>query len=101
MNNIRVLRTNLGMKQSELAKHLQISQSTLSNWERGDFEPDQKSLIKLSDFFNVATDYLIGRNTPPKSHNGAFDGLDDDDMDMLKQMAQHLREKKEKKDEMG
>jgi len=98
LNTIRALRKNLGMKQSELAKHLNVSQSTLSNWERGDFEPDQKSLIKLSDFFSVTTDYLIGRKSPttsPKSHDAVFDGLDDSDMDMLRQFAERLREKKE------
>ena len=32
-------------------------------------------------------------------HDGAFDGLDEDDMEMLKQMAEHLRAKKRTKDD--
>jgi len=58
------------MKQAELAADLKISQSTLSYWERGDFEPDNKSLIKLADYFNVTIDYLLGRTnnpTPPSA----------------------------------
>ncbi|MCL2821499.1 MAG: helix-turn-helix domain-containing protein [Oscillospiraceae bacterium] len=48
------------LTQKELAKHLQIADSTLSYWEMGKYEPDSEALIKLSRFFKVPIDYIIG-----------------------------------------
>jgi len=50
------------MTQKELAKHLQIADSTLSYWEMGKYEPDNKALMKLSEFFKVPIDYILGGN---------------------------------------
>ena len=60
MNRIRELCKQLALTQNELAKHLQISDSTLSYWEMGEYEPDNDSLIKLSRFFQVPIDYILG-----------------------------------------
>jgi len=43
-----------------LAKHLQIADSTLSYWEMGKYEPDSEALLKLSRFFKVPIDYILG-----------------------------------------
>jgi len=59
MNRIRDLRKNCGITQKELAKHMQISDSTLSYWEMGRYEPDSKALLKLSRFFKVPIDYIL------------------------------------------
>jgi len=48
------------MTQKDLAKHLQIADSTLSYWEMGKYEPDSKALFMLSRFFNVPIDYILG-----------------------------------------
>jgi transcriptional regulator with XRE-family HTH domain len=48
------------MTQKELAKHLQIADSTLSYWEMGKYEPDINALRKLSEFFQVPIDYILG-----------------------------------------
>jgi len=48
------------MTQKELAKHLQIADSTLSYWEVGKYEPDNDTLMKLSRFFQVPIDYILG-----------------------------------------
>ena len=60
MNRIRELRKNKDMTQKELAKHLQIADSTLSYWEMGKYEPDNDALMKLSRFFQVPIDYILG-----------------------------------------
>ena len=60
MNRIRELRKRRDMTQKELAKHLQIADSTLSYWEMGRYEPDSNALLKLSRFFNVPIDYILG-----------------------------------------
>jgi repressor LexA len=48
-----------------MAAQLNISQSTFSNWERGNYEPDNESLGKLADVFGVTIDYLLGRLEKP------------------------------------
>ena len=60
MNRIRELRKQKKLTQKELAKHLQIADSTLSYWEMGKYEPDNKSLKILSKFFHVPIDYILG-----------------------------------------
>ena len=60
MNRIRELRKQMDMTQKELAKHLKIADSTLSYWEMGKYEPDSDALIKLSRFFKVPIDYILG-----------------------------------------
>jgi len=60
MNRIRELRKKKELTQKELAKHLQIADSTLSYWEMGKYEPDSNALLMLSRFFNVPIDYILG-----------------------------------------
>ena len=60
MNRIRELRRHMKLTQKELAKHLQIADSTLSYWEMGKYEPDREALMKLSRFFKVPIDYILG-----------------------------------------
>jgi len=50
----------MDMTQKEVAKHLQVSDSTLSYWEMGKYEPDNDALMRLSRFFQVPIDYIIG-----------------------------------------
>lgn len=63
MNRIRFLRLLKGMKQADLAKKILVSQSSLSGYESGKFEPDSKTLLKLADLFHVSVDYLLGRDS--------------------------------------
>ena len=60
MNRIKELRQSKKLRQSDLAAELQVSQATLSNWESGRHEPDFESLKKMSDYFQVSVDYLLG-----------------------------------------
>ena len=60
MNRIRKLRKQMNITQKELASHLQIADSTLSYWEMGRYEPDNEALMKLSRFFKVPIDYILG-----------------------------------------
>jgi len=83
MENLVVLRKMAGLNQTELAKIIGISQSTLSYWERGDFEPDNESLIKLADYFGVTIDYLLGRDSPTSA---SFQAYDDEALALMDEM---------------
>ena len=65
MNNIlgiriRTLRERAGIKQTELSKHLNISNTTLSQYETGQRVPSDEIKIKIANRFNVTVGYLLG-----------------------------------------
>lgn len=70
MNRIKQLRTGLEMKQSDLARQLNVGQNTISNWETGKTEPDTNSLQKMATIFGVSIDYILGHITPKVSSEG-------------------------------
>lgn len=58
--NIKSLREDNDYKQRELAQYLNVSQNTYSQYETGVIELTASTLIKLSKFYNVSVDYLLG-----------------------------------------
>src|SRR5690606_375789 len=65
-NRLRYLRKTLNLTQSELANTLGITRGTYAHYEIGKREPDYETLQKIADFFEVSTDYLLGRTDNPK-----------------------------------
>lgn len=66
-NKIKNLRNKRNLTQKQLATKLNISASTIGMYEQNRREPDNKTLVKLSQFFYVSTDYLLNnlpQNTP-------------------------------------
>ena len=51
-----------GILQKDLAKILGVSQSMISSYEQNKKQPGYDILIQIADFFDVTTDYLLGRN---------------------------------------
>ena len=66
-NILKELRATKDMTQADLAKLLGITQQAVAKWERGKAEPDYDTLKKLSEYFHVTTDYLLGNDAAPKS----------------------------------
>ena len=60
-DNLSLLRKEKNMEQKALAKLLGVSEQTISRWGNNVVEPDIKSLIKIANYFDVTTDYLLGR----------------------------------------
>jgi len=58
---IKKLRNEKGLTQERLAKKIGLSRGSLSMIEINKREPDNKTLQKLADFFDVSVDYLLGR----------------------------------------
>lgn len=61
--NLKKFREIIKISQYELADKLEMSRSTLSNYEKGNCEPSIATLIKLADFFNITIDELVERPT--------------------------------------
>ena len=54
------LRKQKNLSQSQLAKDLELNQTTISTWELGKKLPDYNSLVQLAKYFDVSGDYLLG-----------------------------------------
>lgn len=57
---IRNLRKAYHLTQKELADNLGIARATLSGYENKVSQPDLETLKKISIYFSVSTDYLLG-----------------------------------------
>jgi len=59
---LTTLRKNKRMTQDDLGKVFNVSGKTVGSWERGYRQPDLEQVSKLADYFDVTTDYLLGRD---------------------------------------
>ena len=59
--NLKFYRTERHLTQQDLAAALDMSQQSISQWEKGQTGPTLSALIKLADFFDVTLDELCGR----------------------------------------
>ncbi len=63
---IRDLREDNDLTQKQMAKELSCSQQVYSNYELGQRDIPTEILIKLSYFYNVSTDYILGITDNPE-----------------------------------
>lgn len=57
---IRDLRMDHKLSQYDLAKLINISQSSIARYELGQTESKASDIIKLCNFFDVSADFLLG-----------------------------------------
>ena len=63
--NLRGIREDKDIKQKEIAKYLNVSQNTYSQYETGVISLTAEILIKLADYYKVSIDYLLDRTDNP------------------------------------
>ena len=59
--NLRAIREDNDIKQKDVAKVLNVSQNTYSQYENGVIALTAEVLIKLADYYGVSVDYLLDR----------------------------------------
>lgn len=57
---LKDLREDSDIRQKEIAKYLNVGQNTYSQYETGQRQLPIDILIKLSRFYDVSTDYILG-----------------------------------------
>ena len=65
--NLRGIREDKDIKQKDIAKYLNVSQNTYSQYETGVISLTAEILIKLADYYNVSIDYLLDRTNNPRT----------------------------------
>jgi len=58
---LQALRENRRLSRRTLAELCGLSKNMISLYERGEKAPSVDALVNLADFFEVSTDYLLGR----------------------------------------
>ena len=89
---IRDLREMHSMTQTDLAKQLGITRSSVNAWELGISVPSTQYIVELSDLFKVSTDYLLGVNSTSSVN---VSGLEESDIKLVQLMIVHLRKMRE------
>ena len=112
---LEALRNDRGLAKKEMAQILGIHESTYGKYELGKREPDFEMISRLAQYFDVSTDYLLGRTDVPKleppknaktelppelswSFINGYKEIDDDDRAMLNSMMERMKEAKRARD---
>lgn len=62
---LKSLRVKNGVTQKAIANGIGVTSVSVQRFEYGTAKPKLDTVIKLADFFDVSTDYLIGRTDNP------------------------------------
>ena len=87
-DRIKSLREKQNKTQSELAKELGITRSSVNAWEMGISVPSTQYIVELANIFHISTDYLLGVNTTATIN---VSGLTDEDIELLNGIILHLK----------
>ena len=83
-NRIREVRKLNGMTMKQLGAEIGVAESTVSQYETGKREPDNETLLRIGELFNVTVGYLLGAEEPkenPATIGG--NGVSDKDIRLL------------------
>ena len=62
MNRLRFLRNERGESLQTIAMYLNVTIQTISNYETEKRDMTPETILKLSEYFGVSTDYLLGKS---------------------------------------
>lgn len=65
MNNLKKIREQKHLTQIRTSVELEVSQEVISHYEIGQSKPNVDNLLKLADYFQCSTDYLLERTNNP------------------------------------
>lgn len=84
---IKELRENAGYSQSQLAKKLDVTRSSVNAWEMGLSMPTTQYVVALSKLFHVSTDYLLGLE---KSKTLILDGYNENEIELIYNLINYI-----------
>ncbi len=101
---LKELRTEKGVVQKDVAEYLNITTSAYGFYEQGKRVPDTDILIKLSNYFDVSLDYLLGKTnirnylndsetTVALHSNNEYDDLPDEAQKEISNFIAYIRDK--------
>ena len=102
---LKRLRQRNNISQDELAKKLNVKQYVISSWEIERSEPNIEQIKFLSTYFNVPTDYLLGKDVIMVNDEKEFEivtnhfkqDINDDVINEVIKLLEELNEKDKNK----
>ena len=65
-DRLKELRKSKKLTQKQLAVAIKVSERNYQSFEYGEFKPSHDNIIKLAEYFQVSTDYLLGLTDNPE-----------------------------------
>jgi len=59
-SKLKIARNKKGLSQNKIANYIGVPQSNIAKYELGQLEPSIEILAKLSDYYQVSSDWLLG-----------------------------------------
>lgn len=87
-DKVKTLRMSNNMTQSDVAKRLGITRSSVNAWEMGISVPSTMYLVELAHLFSVSTDYILGLE---KKIVLDISDIDEEGVRILNDMVQYMR----------
>lgn len=91
---LKLERVRCRLTQKDVAKILNIDASSISSYETGNATPPTEVLMKIANIYKVTTDFLLGLE---KRSCVFTDGLNDDQVDVLRDVARQFLKDNENK----
>ena len=91
-DTIRILREQSGLSQTQLAKRLSITRSSVCAWEQGLSCPTAQYIIELATLFRVSTDYILGLSTEQTLN---LSGLSEEEKGILQKLILYFDKNKQ------
>ncbi len=85
---IKLLRSESGMTQAELARKLSITRAGVNAWEMGISVPSTQYIVELAMLFNVSADYLLGLS---KTATVSVEGLSEYQVKVVREVIECMR----------
>ena len=89
-DRIKTLREDSQLTQSDLAKKIGITRSSVNAWEMGISVPSTQYVVELAHIFKVSTDYLLG---VAETASVSVEGLTDKNVELIRSIILHLKNK--------
>ncbi len=99
---LKKLRAEYKISQNELARNLSVSQQAVAKWETDKATPDPDTISRIADFFNVSSDFLLGRTDKREIdivafHKGTPGDFTDEEREEIDNFIKYVISKREKK----
>lgn len=97
---IKKLRKEKNLTQVELSKIIGVTTSMVGMYETDARKPSYEVLLKIAEYFNVSTDYLLGKeddykiNTIAAHHDG--ENFTEEELEEIEQFKEFIKNRKRK-----
>ena len=88
---IKELREKCGYSQSELARKLSVTRSSVNAWEMGISVPTTQYIVEMSQLFKVSSDYILGINNNLTLN---LDKFSDEELKLIYHLIEYMKNNK-------